>query len=88
MKHIARFDVRAELLTQALALPDGSLIENISRSTSRADVFTLVVTHPDLPEVEEGSQIPEAYPLLHADYEKRPAMWITFDWKLPSLKNE
>jgi|WetSurMetagenome_2_1015567.scaffolds.fasta_scaffold52663_2 hypothetical protein len=82
MRRIANIEVSEELIEQAFALPEGSRIENISRSSLRTGVFVFTIEHPDLPEVEEGNAIPQITPLLTADYEKRPATWITFDWNL------
>ena len=78
----AKFFVSAELIEQSLAMPDGAKILDISRARSTivgGNEFLFVVESDELPE-RDGDDIPQITPQLTADYEKRPATWLTFEW--------
>ena len=82
-RRMVRFQVSAQLISQALAMPDGSTIHNIVRHDFNSDVFIFYVEHPDLPELPEGGMPLEITPIIKADYDKRPSTWLTFDWNTP-----
>ena len=75
------FDVSLELLAQTLALPDGTVIEELL--IVRPGIIQIAVSHPDLPE-SIGAYAPKISPIIRADYSKRPSTWLTFDWNLKS----
>ncbi len=81
MKHQAKFDVTAELIVQALALPEGTKLHAIVASYEFPGVFTLYVEHPDLPELT-GMGVSEIVPTFSADYTKCPTTWITCNWNV------
>lgn len=76
--HAARFLMRFELLRDALAMPAETNI--ISIQDSGPGEFYFFVEHPDLPKVNRGEVPPEIQPLIEADYEKRPDIWLKFNW--------
>lgn len=82
-KHRAVIQVSEELIREALAMPDGAEIVDIRRSNERFGQYEMLVDHPDLPAVAELGIIPLVTPTLTADFEKRPATWLTWDWDLP-----
>jgi len=72
--------ITSELIADALAMPDGTLISNISKHPTIKNVFIFIVEHDDLPVVKPGDSYPLLSPSIRADYEKKPATWLTFDW--------
>jgi len=87
-RRMVRFNVTAELIRRALAMPEWTEIYDIkpwlrfTEDPKSVDVFTFYVEHPDLPEVKEGEQPPEIDPVIQADYDKEPGVWLTFNWGL------
>lgn len=79
-RRLAQFDIAEELIKQALAMPDDAEIYNIVRHGYRPGTFVFVVEHPDFDELIEGEMPPSITPTIEADYEKRPATWLTFSW--------
>lgn len=75
---IARIQIHEELIRQFLRFPEGTEISDIYRTPAgKIDrVYTLVVRHGDLPEVEDGDEIPLITPV----YEK-----INFHWNRDGL---
>jgi hypothetical protein len=55
---LARFDVTDELITSLLSLPDGAVIERMHTSNDTHCAITIIVSHPDFPEVQWGEWIP------------------------------
>ncbi len=88
LEHAVRFPVSEVLLRQALALPDSSCIIGISEDPEIKNAFQLVVYDPNLPAVEDGTIIPQVMPRFTADYDKRPGIWISFDWNLENARRE
>ena len=84
MRHRAKFDVTAELIVAALALPEGTKLYDITGSDEFPGVFTFYVEHPDLPE-RTGVTLAKITPTFSADYTKCPSTWITCNW---NVKNE
>ncbi len=68
-------------------MPEGSVIRAIVQSETIPGMYVMLVEHPDLPEVREGETVPETIPTLTADYEKRPATWLTWDWGLTTVSS-
>jgi hypothetical protein len=83
-RRIVQFKVSEELILQALAMPEHTSIQKIARHN--CNTFTFFVEHPELPELLEGNEPIEISPIIHADHEKRPATWLTFDWNLPKAE--
>jgi len=79
-RKMVQFQVSAELIKEALAMPAAAQIYNITRHEYSPDVFVFLVEHPDFEEIAEASAPPEVTPIIEADYEKRPSTWITFNW--------
>jgi hypothetical protein len=79
---MVRFRVTGAFIAQALAMPEGTTLYNIVPHESSPNEFVFYVEHPDLPELAEGAMPPEIMPTLKADYDRRPATWIKFDWGL------
>lgn len=52
----------AEVLRQALLLPEGTDIVDVRMANDRHGVVELKLAHPDLPEVEAGNVIPSYRP--------------------------
>lgn len=85
-RRIVSFEVSTDLIREALAMPKETDIRNIVRHAYRPDVFVFYVEHPDFAEVENAVAPPEISPIIHADYEKRPSTWLTFDFGLDVAK--
>ena len=85
---VVRFDVNASIIREALGLPSETKIIDIRLNGVLGETFSFVVSHPDLNVVEEGEEIPEMRPVWVADYEKRPATWLTFNWGQPKSEGD
>ena len=62
--HMAFFDLTVELLGMLLQFPEGTKIERMHISNTAHDAISIVVTHPDLPQVYWGEWIPRITPLV------------------------
>ena len=85
-KHTARISISTDLLLQALAFPEDTEIMACIGDRAYLGIIDIIVESADLPTVEPGNPIPLLTPTLTADYDKRPATWIKFNWNLPSDK--
>ncbi len=74
------FLVSGELIKEALALPDGTVIVAIQVESLYSYQFRFLVSHDDLPEVSEGVRATELTPKFTTDYDKKPDTWLSFDW--------
>lgn len=79
-RHAARFKISAQVLIQALAMPEGTSIYNIKRDDYWPDTFEFIVEHPDLPEIVEGGYPKQIDPSIKIEPDKTPETWVTFDW--------
>jgi hypothetical protein len=79
---MARFRVSAQIIMDSLAMPEGSKLRAIVQDEFHPNVFVFYVEHPDLPEEVEGMPPVEIMPIVKADYERRPSMWLTFEWNV------
>jgi len=79
---IVKFDVSSDLIRDALAIPEEATIYDIHQSEQRVGSYTFYVVHPDLPEIGAGDVVPEVSPIIRADYDKKPSVWLTWDWRL------
>lgn len=80
LHRVRRVDVTMQLIRDALAMPEDTIIEGIERHPWIPNVFTFYVTHPSFEPISYGEEIPQLSPSLTADYDKRPATWIEFKW--------
>ena len=87
-RRIVQFTVSGDLIRKALAMPDDTLIYGIVRHDWSPDAFVFFVEHPDLPEMGEGESPLKITPKITADYEKKPSMWLTWDWDLPGKEQD
>ena len=89
-RRIGMIRVSHELLRDALALPDNMDIWAVYPSTPSDPTreAMLHVTSPDLPEVAWDEKMPVLDVTFTADYEKRPATWITCDLGLEKGKDK
>ena len=78
----AQLCVSKELLREALAMPEDTVIHSITPHKFRRGVFVFCIEHPDLPSLSEGEVTPEIAPVITADYDKKPSMWLTWSWGL------
>lgn len=85
-RKVAQFQVSAQLIKEALAMPKKTKIHNIVRHDYNSNVFVFFVEHPDFDEIEDGEVPPELTPIIEADYEKRPSTWLTFNWDNSPVK--
>lgn len=81
MQHGARFDVSLDRLAEMLGLPEGAKVVGIwggvSQQTFKRTV-TVMVEHPDLPEMVEGDLVPAINPVFEwCDVEQKE---ILTDW--------
>jgi hypothetical protein len=79
-KRGAIINLSYELLVDALAMPEGTVVYNVSMHPKRNGCIRLVVLHEDLPVVNYGEELPEISPTIEADYKKKPSTWLTFNW--------
>jgi hypothetical protein len=79
-----KFDVSEQLIRESLALPDDARIYDILRAPGPVGVFTFILTNPDYPVVAEASEPVTAYPIITADYEKKPSMWLKINLNIPT----
>lgn len=63
-KHLGRFVLDYRLFAEALGLPELARVKVIDDASRYYGGAVIVIEHPDLPEVEEGEQIPEIMPLF------------------------
>ncbi len=82
-RKMIQFQVSADLIKEALAMPGDTQIYNIIRHDYNPDVFVFFVEHPDFGEILEASAPPELSPIITADYDKKPSTWLTFEWGKP-----
>lgn len=81
MRRTACFSITEDLLRTSLAMPEGTTIRNIYlKPGADPSIFTFIVEHPDLPEIDDTVTIPELSPVIEADYTKKPSTWLTFKW--------
>jgi len=83
-KNRATFLLSGELLSECLALPEGTTIIGIQLDNMYSYQFRILVEHEDLPAVKELERATEISPMYTADIEKKPSTWLTFDWGLPN----
>ena len=73
-------EVDYETIVNCLAMPEGTKIIRTTDKTN--DSLLLLLESADLPEIEkrEGIPYPAYQPIVTADYDKRPSVWLTWDW--------
>lgn len=72
-RHMVSFRMTGELIAQALRMPAGTKIYDITRRDGTVDQFTFLVEHPDLPEVPEGGEPVKVTPTVSS---------VEWDWGL------
>ena len=79
---IVKFEVSAELIAQALALPEGATIENIRLSDKSPDnLFTFFVTHDSFEPVTHEQEVPEKVPIITINEANLPRLFLEFKWE-------
>lgn len=77
-RHMASFEVSAQVLIEALGMPKDTDIYAIARHDFVPDVFVFVVEHPDLPELPEGARAVRITPTVTDD----PVTGRVWDWNV------
>lgn len=80
-RRIARIELSIEMLESLLQFPSGTSVERIFISDWRMDAFTIVVSHPSFPAVEEGEYVPSVMVIV-SDENGR----LMMNWQFPDME--
>ena len=87
-RRYAQFDLSVLLFLQALAMPEDTAVYKMAVDPFNQTI-RVIVSHPDLAEVAEGSDAPLIYPeLTLIDETHKPSNYFSFDWNQKNGKKD